>query len=146
MPIREVSGLATRSPFSLTLWWVRHSRWMPVDRPSVVVVACTVRISYRQPLPIWTFDERHLFLRHGQVRIPKLRLNDNAVSSGKVGVSANHLSIGITQAVCAGSENRVVLPPSARRSNSREAQYGSTPDFERSGCVCDAKTKPCYPK
>src|SRR5215831_16381410 len=54
----RVSGLATRSPLSPTLWWVLHSRWMPVDRPSVVVVACTARISYRKPRPVWTFDER----------------------------------------------------------------------------------------
>ena len=31
-----------------------------MDRPSVVVVACTARISYRQPRPVWTFDERQL--------------------------------------------------------------------------------------
>jgi len=31
---------------------------MPVDGLSVVVVACTSRISYRQPRPVWTFDER----------------------------------------------------------------------------------------
>src|SRR5215472_4336329 len=35
-----------------------HREWMPVDRPSVVVVACTARFSYRQPRPLWTFDER----------------------------------------------------------------------------------------
>src|SRR5215831_4913170 len=57
----RVSGLATRSPLSPTLWWVLHSRWMPVDRPSVVVVACTARISYRKPRPVWTFDERQRF-------------------------------------------------------------------------------------
>jgi len=40
--------------------------------------------------------------------IPKLRLSDNAVSSGKVGVSANHLSLCITQAVWIGKPCGVV--------------------------------------
>ena len=30
--------------------------WMPLHEPSVVVVACTSRISYRQPRAEWTFD------------------------------------------------------------------------------------------
>src|SRR5262245_52747325 len=35
-----------------------ESRWMPVDGPSVVVVACTSRISSQQPRAECTFDER----------------------------------------------------------------------------------------
>jgi hypothetical protein len=33
---------------------------MPVDGPSVVVVAYTARISYRQTRPVWTFDDRQV--------------------------------------------------------------------------------------
>jgi len=43
-----------------------HREWMPVDRPSVVVVACTARFSYRQPRSLWTFDERQLSIPTGE--------------------------------------------------------------------------------
>src|SRR5215472_10720465 len=48
-------------------------------------------ISSHRNKPLYCRFVEGPFLRHGQLRIPKLRLNDNAVSSGKVGVSANHL-------------------------------------------------------
>ena len=61
MPIRE--SLWSGDPISLLAEVVVGSAFqVDAGRPaeSVVVVACTARISYRQPRPVWTFDERQL--------------------------------------------------------------------------------------